>query len=370
MLYMFLMCGQTAFQSKIRKKKFDSIIWKNTKMAKRLGAVIQYAETQSKLLNVATRKIHLPLVWNKTNPAHQYIKSLDADESKMTMMRVLHRVAHYMGLDHLDKVPWSEIDSHHVNHVLDGLKQAKLSPNTVGLYLTSIREVSRHAFLLEQMPVAQYTRVKEIRRPRGSRVSGAGKPLEPDVLQAVIEDCTSDPSPAGKRDLAIIGLLYGAGLRRHELAKLTLHDNLDFREGLITIIGKGNKERIIPMPDVLSEWLHDYIEVRGDKPGPFIYRLQITKNGLKLLHKGVTGQAIYDVCIKRGANIDCDERHTPHDYRRTYGTELNENKHSIKEVSELLGHTSIATTQTYVRVRKSTEERKRTVNTLSFGGHK
>ena len=240
------------------------------------------------------------------------------------------------------------------------------TPSYKDLCLSIFKGVSRQAFLLEQMPVTQYTRIKEIRRSRGSRASGAGTPLEAIQLQQVFDRCKLEGTVYGKRDLAIIGLLYGVGLRRADISTLRYPDNINFNDATITVISKGDKERTIPMPDVLEAWLLDYIECRGTLPGPLIQRIRKTKDSYKLTGDKVSGQAVYNVCLKRGAEANI-ERFTPHDYRRTYGTELLESGESIKDVQLLLGHTSITTTQRYTRSRKTADQQKQVVNNLGFG---
>lgn len=333
-------------------------------MTNRLSAALAFAREKMSQPVLQTRIIHPQPIWDPNDPAVLYLQTLDNEgESRATMTRVLNRIANTLGQLHFQHVPWSEFQAHHLQSLIDSWKEAKLSPATMNLYLSAIKGVAAQAFLLKQMPGDEYNRIKLVKRPKGSRTEGAGKPLDPSQLEALFNDCKDDPTVAGKRDLAILGLLYGAGLRRHEVAKVRFPEDLDFQKGRLSVIGKGNKQRSIPLQDILEDWLIDYIELRGERPGTLICRLRYGKEGLFISEESITGQAVYDVVVKRGGILN--DHFTPHDFRRTFGTELNENNEDIKTVQELLGHTLITTTQRYVRVRQ--EISKDNVNKLSFG---
>jgi site-specific recombinase XerD len=331
------------------------------------------------------RQIYAPLVYDRFNPAHAYLGNLSSDESKATMTRVLHRIAKIIAAEipgadldkvTLENVDWASLDAHHIVTLKSALKKQtsfsaesskkNYSPSYSNLMLSAIKGVARQAFLKEQMSESQYRRIQEQKRAKGKRVSNDSKPLETSEIEKVLLACNSLPSPEKQRDLCIIGLMYAAGLRRFEVASIEYPTNVDMAGGLLRIIGKGDKERVVPLNSLLRRWIEDYLIVRGTMPGPFIYRLQRTKEigTNKLILKGISGVAAYNVCLKV-ATLAGIPKFKPHDYRRTFGTELMESNVQLNKIADLLGHSSVTTTQLYTRNRDSIEESRKIVELLS-----
>ena len=150
----------------------------------------------------------------------------------------------------------------------------------------------------------------------------------------------------GKRNLAIIELLYGAGLRVSELANLKLSD-VDFDSKIVRVLGKGRKERLAPFNDEALSTLRSYLDVRQnlmkeDKPTDSIF---VNKSGTPLGVRSIQRLTNY---ISNKAGLL--KKATPHTMRHTYATHLLEAGASIKTVKELLGHASIAATQRYTHI--------------------
>jgi integrase/recombinase XerC len=147
-------------------------------------------------------------------------------------------------------------------------------------------------------------------------------------------------------DRAICEVLYGAGLRVSELCGLNI-DSIDFTEGLVRVLGKGRKERIVPLHRralaAVSLWLSDAREdvVRADSPRNALF---LNRRGHRLGSRDV--RRILDNRVARG--------HVhPHALRHTYATHLLEGGADLRVVQELLGHESLTTTQLYTHVSKS-----------------
>jgi integrase/recombinase XerC len=156
-----------------------------------------------------------------------------------------------------------------------------------------------------------------------------------------------DPSTdIGKRNLAIIELLYGAGLRVSELANLKIED-IDVNDKIIKVMGKGRKERLSPFNDEALNSLNRYFEVRGnfvkeDKPSNIIF---LNRSGTPLNVRSIQRLTRF-ISLKAGIL----KKTTPHTMRHSYATHLLEAGASIKTVKELLGHASIAATQKYTHL--------------------
>ncbi|WP_413627350.1 site-specific tyrosine recombinase XerD [Fructilactobacillus vespulae] len=153
-------------------------------------------------------------------------------------------------------------------------------------------------------------------------------------------------SKFGIRDRAIIEVLYATGLRVSELINLKLGD-LHLEMNLIQTIGKGNKERIVPIDEVAIDWLSKYLnEIRPlflkGKQSKFIF---LNGHGGQLSRQSVWKKIrAYVLAAKIVKNV------TPHTLRHTFATNLLENGADLRTVQELLGHSDISTTQIYTHV--------------------
>ena len=159
-----------------------------------------------------------------------------------------------------------------------------------------------------------------------------------------------EPTSTGKRDRAILELLYGCGLRVSELTALDLAE-CDFTAGLIRVIGKGSKERMVPIGGMALGTLTHYLsEARG---------LLHTKNVsqppegsavfLNVRGKRLSRQGVYDLVTIYGQKVGLLSLH-PHSLRHSYATHLLEGGADLRSIQQLLGHASISTTQIYTHV--------------------
>jgi len=150
----------------------------------------------------------------------------------------------------------------------------------------------------------------------------------------------------GKRDRAILELLYASGLRVSELTNARL-ENLFLEEGAIRVTGKGNKTRIVPVGNAAREALSDYIETErralvSPKTGSEIF---ISKWGKKL-----TTTRIWQIVKERAKLAGIDTNVYPHLLRHSFATHLLSNGADLRVIQELLGHADISTTQIYTHV--------------------
>lgn len=149
-------------------------------------------------------------------------------------------------------------------------------------------------------------------------------------------------------DYAIIELLYSAGVRVSELVNLNIK-NIDLKQQTIKVFGKGSKERIIPINKKCIEVLKKYLKKRElialkYNSEPFLF---INENGKK-----ITRQYVYKVIREQGEKLN--KHISPHTLRHSYATHLLENGADLRVVQELLGHSSIVTTQLYTHISKRT----------------
>ncbi|MCS6852962.1 MAG: tyrosine recombinase XerC [Gemmataceae bacterium] len=154
-------------------------------------------------------------------------------------------------------------------------------------------------------------------------------------------------TPLGLRDRAILETLYSAGLRVSELTGLDL-DDIDLDSGMITVRGKGKRERLAPIGRPALQAVRAWLEVRptllvGRRHPPAA--LFLNKNGTRL-----TSRSVGRLLQKYLAQADVDSRASPHTLRHSFATHLLDRGADIRSVQELLGHRSLATTQIYTHV--------------------
>jgi integrase/recombinase XerC len=154
-----------------------------------------------------------------------------------------------------------------------------------------------------------------------------------------------------RRDLAILELMYGSGLRVSEVAGLTL-ERLDLDRQRVLVFGKGAKEREVPVSDPAAEaldaWIREGRPVLADGPADAAAALFVNRHGGAL---GV--RDIRRLVGRYGGRALSGRRVTPHTLRHTFATHLLEGGADIRAVQELLGHASVATTQRYTHVTRS-----------------
>ncbi len=171
--------------------------------------------------------------------------------------------------------------------------------------------------------------------------------LLPDVLTVAEVDAmleTFDMTTVkGCRDSAIVELLYSTGLRVSELVNLRIN-NLFFGEGYIVVVGKGDKQRMVPVGAVARDKIQLYMELRRPK--------RVSESTLFLNNRGeaLTRVMVFNI-IKQAARLaGIDKQISPHTLRHSYATHLLEGGANIRQVQELLGHESISTTEVYTHL--------------------
>ncbi|MDO6426836.1 tyrosine-type recombinase/integrase [Thalassotalea sp. 1_MG-2023] len=271
-----------------------------------------------------------------------YLMSLQSEQSRVTMASLLNVVAFKLQKKKCHQhVDWSFLHYEHILYFLSDLSSQGKSPATINVYLSALKGVAKEAWRKKEIDVETYQHIKEIKRVRGSR-SVKGRALSLDELNQLIDYCMMQDGVIAMRDAAVVALVYGAGLRRHEAANLLLSD-LNLKEATLRVLGKGNKERVNALHNRILEILDVWLLERGNEPGPLFLR---ARKGNKLINAPISGQTIYDIIIRRYQEAGL-KRLTPHDLRRTYATKLLENGEDVFVVQDLMGHSSVETTKNY-----------------------
>jgi integrase/recombinase XerC len=161
-----------------------------------------------------------------------------------------------------------------------------------------------------------------------------------DLLESIPED-----NPLSLRDKTMLTLLYASGLRVSELTGLDIHD-IDYRQGVVRVIGKGSKERIVPTGETARKLLEGYLAVREEFcPSDGDRALFLTRRG-----KRISDRMIRYILEGYIAKLAVNKNVHPHTLRHTFATHLLENGANIRVIQEMLGHSSLSTTQIYTHL--------------------
>jgi integrase/recombinase XerD len=158
--------------------------------------------------------------------------------------------------------------------------------------------------------------------------------------------------PIARRDRAILEILYGTGARITEVVSLSLGD-IDYVENLLKVLGKGNKERIVPIGTFAMQALKDWLKPSGrGLLEPEVWKSRNDSEAIFLNRRGgrLTRQGGWGIVKKYGAQVGLGSKLSPHTLRHCCATHMLEHGADIRTVQELLGHASITTTQIYTKV--------------------
>ena len=278
------------------------------------------------------------------HPAAVYLGSL-APGSQRTMRSSLNAIAKLLTGDRCDamSLDWSKLRYHHTAAVRTALAR-ELSPSTVNKMLVALRQVLKEAHRLDLMNANDYSKAVDL---KSLKVTGQlrGRALSLDEIKGLIASCLEDGRAIARRDGAVISVLRGGGIRRQELVRLELAD-VNLETGAVEIRhGKGNKARTVYLSEIALTLVEDWLEVRGHAPGALI--CPVNKSGeVTIRHFAEDGDGIYKL-IKARAQKAGISHFSPHDFRRTFCSDLLTQGEDLFTVQDLAGHVSPMTTKRY-----------------------
>lgn len=168
---------------------------------------------------------------------------------------------------------------------------------------------------------------------------------------AAIIDSVDLSSWTGLRDRAILEVLYGCGLRVSEVTGLRTGD-LYMKEGFLTVIGKGDKQRMVPMGESAQDALNDYIDNRPCPEPGFGDIVFLNRFG-----KSLSRISVFNMVKKQAVAAGVHKEISPHTFRHSFATHLIENGADLRVVQEMLGHENILTTEIYTHIESGTWQR-------------
>lgn len=239
---------------------------------------------------------------------------------------------------------WDQIDRYLLLSFFSEERKSEKSDNTIIREFSSLRKF--HQFLKQEGYTSEDPMLY-VQTPKKSDT--LPKIISMDQVERLLNS-PDTTKPLGMRDRAIIEVLYATGLRISELINLTTEE-LHLSMKLIQVVGKGNKERLIPIGEMGTYWLDYYMtnarpqllkKAKNDTPVIFL-----NARGAPLSRQGVWKKLKQ---LSREAGIQASI--TPHTLRHSFATHLLENGADLRVVQELLGHSNISTTQIYTHITK------------------
>jgi integrase/recombinase XerD len=227
---------------------------------------------------------------------------------------------------------------------LSHLKQCKKAASTIARTIVSIR--SFYQFLVRERMIESDPSLN-VESPKTAR--RLPKALNLNEVELLLE-APARNTPGGVRDKAMLELLYATGIRVTELISLDV-GSVNLGMGFVRCVGKGSKERIIPLGRIAAEWIDRYIQTMR----PRLHGSGAAEDALFLNRSGhrLTRQGFWKIIKGHARDAGILKEITPHTLRHSFATHLLENGADLRAVQEMLGHADISTTQIYTHVTKS-----------------
>lgn len=234
--------------------------------------------------------------------------------------------------DELNKVNYSQIRSWIVS-----LVDAGISNTSINRKISSLKSFYKFLLKIKQVDASPLLKHKALKTPKKLQIPFSEKELD-NVLNAI----TYPEGYEGVRDKLIIDLFYTTGIRRAELINLKV-SNIDLSKGVLKVLGKRNKERILPLLPIIQDQFRFCFSERASlkevKDESFFF---LTLKGVKL-----NDSLVYRLINMYFSNVSEKVKKSPHILRHTFATHMLNNGADLNSVKELLGHSSLASTQIY-----------------------
>ena len=228
----------------------------------------------------------------------------------------------------------SAVDTRSVRAYLASLHQRGLAKSSIGRKLASVRSCLR---FLARRGVIEQNPARLVRSPRPPRRLPSFLPKDESKQ---LLDRAHGPSASGCRDHALLELLYATGIRVAECCGLDGTD-VDRSHGTVRVLGKGDKERVVPVGEVALQAIDAYLAARGRPDGP----LFTNARGGRL-----TTRSAQRIVGRQARLSGTSRRVTPHTLRHTFATHMLGEGADLRLIQELLGHRRLSTTQRYTHV--------------------
>lgn len=230
-----------------------------------------------------------------------------------------------------------EVNYNQIRNWIVSLVDSGVSNNSVNRKISSLKAFYKFLLKTKQLEINPLLKHKSLKTPKKLQI-----PFSEKELDNVLNHIQYPEGFEGGRDKLIIDLFYTTGIRRAELINLKLN-NVDLSNNTLKVLGKRNKERIIPILPIISQQIKDYLKQRTCleqiKENEYFF---LTLKGIKL-----NDSLVYRLINNYFSNVSEKVKKSPHILRHTFATHLLNNGADLNSVKELLGHSSLASTQIY-----------------------
>lgn len=275
---------------------------------------------------------------NFKNRFHDYLL-LEKNYSQHTVTAYINDIGFFESFlanefedENLIAVNYNQIRSWIVSLSDDGISNASINRK-----ISSLKSYYKFLLKTKQLDSSPLLKHKSLKSAKKIQI-----PFSEKELDLVLNQIAYKQDFEGVRDKLIVDLFYTTGIRRTELIHLKTH-NIDLSNNTIKVLGKRNKERIIPILPIIKEQVQKYVieklSVKHDKDDDYFF---ILLNGVKL-----NDSFVYRLINSYFSNVSEKVKKSPHILRHTFATHLLNNGADINSVKELLGHSSLASTQVY-----------------------
>ncbi len=228
-----------------------------------------------------------------------------------------------------------DIDSFSIFSYLSYLSRKGIGKRSMQRHLSTLRSFFKYLLKEEKIKTNPASAV-----PMPKFVRPLPRVLQKEEILKILEE-KEENGWLSKRNKAIFELLYATGLRVSELSSLTF-DDIDLVQRMLRVKGKGGKERVVPFGKKAQEAIKEYLK---EVPFEEIKYIFLNKNGTKL-----TSRSIHRIVVKYAIKILNSKDISPHSFRHTFATHLLQEGADLRFIQELLGHSSLSTTQIYTHI--------------------
>lgn len=232
---------------------------------------------------------------------------------------------------------WGEVQKNDLRLYVMKMAEGKLSERSINRKISALKSFYKYLLKIEEISVSPATSLHSLKHYNELSI-----PLSIEEVEDLFarEDLFADDF-VGRRDRLMMELLYQTGIRRAELIGMKVGD-VDFEQKQIKVLGKRNKERLIPMGEALLSLMANYLKERA-------LRFPDSNSEIFLTEKG---KAFYDKLVYNRVNlylshVSTKKKKSPHIMRHSFATHLLNEGADLNAVKELLGHSSLAATQVY-----------------------
>ena len=235
-------------------------------------------------------------------------------------------------LKNISKIPYSIIRDWIIN-----LSEKKLSALTINRKISSLSKFYDFLIKIQEIKSSPLQNHKRLKVQKKIII-----PFSEDEVLRVIDVFSNNFE--GKRNLLIVDMLYSTGIRREELINIKIND-LQLNQNLIKVLGKRNKERLVPLIIDLKKRIEEYLKYRKEIKTNFPF-LFITKTGKK-----IGPSLVYRVVKNYFSKVSSKVKTSPHVLRHSFATHMLNNGADINSIKEIMGHSSLASTQIYTKIK-------------------